>query len=403
MSANPPSVSRRTAWWQWAIASAIASACIASRIIKHMISGDTFFWDYWVYQGTMRAIRAGQDPYLLGTIQRFGVEEGYNFTYPPIAFHALQGLSAFSDRWVLMGYAMLFGASVLVSLHALVGTLFKNAPFFDRACAVLAAFATFTMAGTIMVSSANVGVMLNCMILMGLAWSLKGKACWPYYAAVLLGALIKPFYLEFLIVPFLVGRPFDKSAISLILVTTLCAAVYGLFFQFDGDAFRQWVNSLTDQSLSKGVAGDNIFDLARSVWGTGIALTAQALFSLALIAIAGTMRTAAMPLRLSAALIAAAFANPRIMMYDVFVAAVPIFCLLQALIARRLRLDHKSASLAAVSFLFVIGLLSLRGNPLVPRSVAFPLIALLSLSAACLLLPGRLDLRAYLNMTKRRV
>ncbi len=360
----------------WVALAAVAAACLASRLIKHLVAGDTFFWDYWVYQGAIAALRVGADPYASGAMQRFGVEDGYNFTYPPIALDILEPLAALDPTAAMWAYAILFVAAALWLLWLLARTFCASLSPFQCACALVAGIAAFTMAGTIAIGSANLGVILNAIVLTALIYGIRSRSYLPFLLAVVLCSSIKPFYLQFLIVPFLVNREGWTYVLKSAVVVGATAAIYLSYYYFSEARFTSWVMSITDQSITQGVLGENVFGFARSLGAGDIgALAIHGLFCLAMLTFAMGFRSADDKVRLAVALIAASFLNPRMMMYDVQVAAIPAFYLICSLPLLQHRMLPATGALLTVGLLFGLGLLSLRGDELIARPLAFPLTA----------------------------
>ena len=368
---------------QWALLAAIGAACVAARLVKHLLAGDTFFWDYWVYQGAIAALRAGADPYAPGAMQRFGVEEGYNFTYPPIALDILKPLAALNPTALMWAYAILFVALALWLLWLLTRTIGSAFSPFERACALVAGIAAFTMAGTIAISSANLGVILNAIALTGLIYAIRSRSYLPFFLAVVLCSSIKPFYLQFLIVPLLVNREGWAYILKSGAAAVAAVAVYLAYHYFSEARFASWTMSITDQSIVQGVLGENVFGFARHLGAGSIeALAIHGLFCLAMLAMAMGFKDSDDRVRLSVALIAASFLNPRMMMYDVQIAAVPVFYLICSLPLIQNRMRPANGALLAIGLVFGLGLLSLRGHELVARPLAFPLTALAAVALA---------------------
>lgn len=368
---------------QWMVLAAIFAACAASRFIKHLVAGDIFFWDYWVYQGALAALGTGADPYAAGTMQRFGVEAGYNFTYPPIALDLLDPLAAFDPTSLLWVYSIVFAASALWLLWLLATTLCASFSPFQRACALVAGIAAFTMAGTIAVSSANLGVILNAIVLTGLVYAIRSRSYLPFFLAVLLCSSIKPFYLQFLIVPIVVNRELWAYILKSGTVVAASAAIYLLYYLFSEARFASWMASIADQSITQGVPGNNVFGFALRLGASSVeALAIHGLFCVAMLLMAIRLKSTDQGVRLSVALIVASFLNPRIMMYDAQIAAIPVFYLILSMPVIQSRMRAANGALLALGLLFVLGLMSLRGYDLAPRSLTHPLTGMAAVAIA---------------------
>lgn len=368
---------------QWVLLAAIAAACLASRLIKHVLEGDTFFWDYWVYQAATTALKVGADPYAPGAMQRFGVEQGYNFTYPPVALDILQPLAALDPTFVMWAYSVLFAASALWLLWLLTNTVCASLSPFQRACGLVAGVAAFTMAGTISISSANWGVILNAMVVTALVHAIRSRSYLPFLVAVVLCSSIKPFYLQFLIVPMIVNRESWVYIVKAGVTVAVAAAIYLSYYFFSEARFVSWMMSIDDQSIAQGVVGNNVFGFALGLGASSIvALAIHGLFCLAMLAMAMGLKSTDQGVRWSVALIVASFLNPRIMMYDVQIAAIPVFYLICGAPLIQSRMCPRNGALLVVGVLFLVGLLSLREHAVFARSLAFPLTALVAVAIA---------------------
>lgn len=348
---------------------------------------EKFFWDFFVYSGALRAASAGMNPYQPGAIQTFGVPAHFNFTSPPVFIWTMQGL----DHW--LGSAVLAGGYVALFCVAFFGTIWTQLKLLaDGAHGksmipyVVAAFAVFNIAGLTSLISGNIGIILNFLVAKG-GWYGERKNNWiPLFLAVSIAATLKPFYLEFLILPVFLSADWRRMIAISALCVLFVAGVYALSWNISPDTFLDWRESLADQSITRGDAGSNLFAFVMSsaVFGSNalIAAAVQVGLSCVLLLIVHYGLPCHDERRLAALWVVAIFANPRLMAYDAALAALPVLSLLAGWAAQRFDLPRFASSAFVCASLYSLGVLS-PANPLIPRSIVFPLVAVVSIVLAC--------------------
>lgn len=371
---------------------AVLTSCVLYVALRWRPIGANLFWDYRVYASAVEAFAAGLDPYRAGVIQRFGAAPGLNFTSPPAFLALMRGLdAAVGVRGLLALYVAVFVSLLAATTAAQLRLLVPGTPARQLSGDILAVFAAFNIAGLMTIITGNFGVLLNAAIALGIAHGVRTRRWWPLFVAIALCAAIKPFYLQFLAVPVLhEAVPLGAATLRRLAVAAgsvlAAAAIYAASWAMDPVRFAAWRTSLADQSFARGDMGANLFAWLVQDSGLRIAVlpagALQLLFAGLLLGIVHRGLPRPNARRLAGLWLAAAFANPRLMMYDLAFVAIPATALLAGWAARRFGLSRHAAGGFACAALFGVGLLSTT-DPIVPRSLTFPMVALLAVVLAC--------------------
>lgn len=347
-----------------------------------------FLWDYTVYASATKTSFAGFNPYTPGVIQQYGANAGFNFTSPPIFLTLIQTLNR------ELGPRLLFGVytSIFFLLLVYTGTLQLRltSPAYkikDLRGDIVTTFTAFNIAGITATMSGNFGVIMNSLVIISVYYGIHHNRWWLFYISLIAFATIKPFYLEFLLIPAFISRKWCQCAIISISCTVIVAGVYAFSWHSNPGLFADWRNSLADQSFARGDAGANLFAFFSSVEGLKngavVGVVGQILFVMGLLALVTSGLPKNNSRRLSAIWVCAVYANPRLMMYDVALAAIPISALIADWASEYFKISRFAAGAFCCAALFGLGLLS-GIEPLIPASLAFPFIAMAAIALGCL-------------------
>lgn len=366
----------------------VLTSCAFYLLLRAEALTKVFFWDYQVYAGAIEAFGKGMNGYERGVIQQFGVGSAFNFTSPPFFLALLQALDGLLGQQALFAaYATVFAALLAISTLAQLRLLAPHAPLRALDGDALAILAGFNIAGLMTIISGNFGVILNAIVAIGIGHGVRSRQWWPLFLGIAFCAAIKPFYLQFLIVPVFLEPPTVRRLLAAAASAGAAAAAYAASWLGDPARFEAWRASLVDQSLTRGDVGANVFAFVVNDLAPGNAVlvggAVQVLFTgcLLLLVLVGMPRNNER--RLAGLWVAACFANPRMMMYDLAFVTAPVVALTAAWGARRLAISRHAAGAFCCAALFGLGLFSTT-DPVVPRSLSFPLMAVLAIAAGCL-------------------
>jgi hypothetical protein len=387
----PRTDERRAGWWArvlqlartqalaWVVSAVLIAVATITLLNRHVWRDHLhLFWDLKVYVATMRAQVAGLDPYARTTLGAFGISPDYLVTTPPAVTRllGLLGTPLLVDQasWLLAA-AHLAGLAATVAWSARM--------FFGPRAAMLALAAAaylglFAATGIVSLGAANLGTLLHGMVLLALGPGMLARRWGSAFAVILLATLFKPFYLAYLLVPVAAQGWSWRRVGHAGLACAGAAALYLVQAFVWPSTFRAWIGNVAIQTMEYGDIGLNLLGtraLQGSVW---LALVVQAVAILGFLACAVFGRARGRE-RWAVLLVVALFINPRIMPYDLAVAAAPLAFLVAGFAPEAL---HPMLRLP----LSVAGLALLQVSSYYPTGIdphwAFPLTALLAVAGA---------------------
>jgi hypothetical protein len=324
----------------------------------------------------MEAQALGLDPYAPATRLSLGIPDFLFVNTPPIASWLL-GLPAGTPLRSHFGLLLsLATISAVVAIPLVLGMLFFGPQPAALALACGAFLVMFAGCGISSIGAANLGTTLHALVIVAAAPGFRSGQWRWLILSVAFAALFKPLYLAYLILPAAADGWSWRAFLAGAAVAAVVAASYAASAWLMPDAFAGWIANLRGAVVTQGDGGMNLLGARILRDAGGIAYVAQAIVMICILMAA--LMTPTGPERWAALLIAVQFFNPRLMAYDIAVAAVPM-----AFLARRLlpaswpplmRLAITVATLVAVQF-------TAYNDSLVHAALLFPIMSLVILAA----------------------
>jgi hypothetical protein len=358
--------------------------CVAAAtLLKRHVWRDNLhvFWDLKVYVGTMEARMQGLDPYAPATLGVFGIPSDYLVTTPPGVtwLLGLLGAPLLRDHaGVLLGAAHLLALAATTSLLA---RIFFGHGLTEIALACAAYLGMFAGVGIVSLGAANLGTLQHAIIIAALVPGLFHGRWGMALAAIFVASLFKPFYLAYLLFPVAAhGWSWRMLGVGALVSLATCGAYLAQAW-LAPEAFQGWLANVHATLILQGDIGLNLLG-ARMLVGTGwvpYAVQATAIGVMVAFAVLGSTTGRR---RWAVLLVVVLFANPRILSYDLAVAAVPFAFVYACLLGRFSPLAMEPLARIALS---VGGLALLQVSSYYPTGIdphlAFPLTALLGVAA----------------------
>jgi hypothetical protein len=313
-TARTPSAAAVLAVWAIAIALFLVGAAVL--VTPHERAA---YWlrDLPVYRTAIATFAAGSDPYRAALAPR---ARGLFFTGPPFVWE-LYKLAAESSFRRLVGPALVVAGLVSSAVIPLVqGWLFlgRRAERMALGCAFF--FAAFAGAGFFAAMATNNGTPLYALLTVALVPGVTRDRWFFFNAAVALATAFKPFYAAFWLVPLLS----NGSLLGCLAAMAAAALTYLAPLLAAPALFHEWLRALSKQTLIDGLLGSGLFAAVFHQTSARLApYEAQLAFS-ALLVIASLALPQTRTLRIAGLMLAAVFLNPRLMPYDICVAAIPL-------------------------------------------------------------------------------
>jgi hypothetical protein len=198
------------------------------------------FWDFQPVHAAVVAAAQGLDPYDLKTLSAINPLVAFPYLYPPHLLWLLKPLALLSYP----AAALVYG---LVTLLAAAYVYLEQARLFGlrpRATSDIALFLlALGSAALVTVSAGNLAVLLYAFLALGLGGIARNRPL-PFYAAVLLAGVVKYYYFWFLVLPLAID--FRRHLPGVLCVTIVAALVYGASLQIDPKLFESFVRSSAD-------------------------------------------------------------------------------------------------------------------------------------------------------------
>ena len=349
----------------------------AAAFLKWHFVGKTFgaFGDEAVYVATVEAQARGLDPYDLGVQRLLGVIPT-NFVNSPPAATWLLGIFGIGPLRRIFPEILL--GSHLISLPVLVvslGNIFFGTSILCRLLAFACFLALFAAGGLFMFDTGNLAMLLHALMAASLSRGLLLRRWRLFYIALMFSSLFKPIYLAYALMP---AASYGWSWLQAkrgALATALVATAYLFTVWMAPKETGEWLANLRMATFIAGDLGLNIYSGARRLLATSdsfILFSVQACFCGLLLAGALLVRNHDRR-RWAALLVAVIYVNPRMMFYDVAIAAIPLTYLFSELLPKRLSSEVRLG--ASVGILGAVHILAFR-SILVPPDILFPLTTL---------------------------
>jgi hypothetical protein len=311
------------------------------------VASHDFFWDLSVYERALRDLRQGLDPYR--------GDAGLPFVYHPLVLDALAWLNRLvSLRFALVVlYLLSFGwfcREVLLWLRTNAQWMPPQAMHASGSAGVwrgvssLLAAAVFGGVGVTAVLSGNLTTFMHLTLIAAfLMGQRKGGrlASYALVALVLVLALIKPYFLLYLLIPPLLADGKRVEWVRAAAGLALFAMIWLLLAHADPQRYAAFMAALNEEALGKSDYGYSFFaTFMRIVHNHWLALALHVIASALLLGLA--MLLFVRKARVQRASGAAFFllymvltlANPRMKEYDFFPALVCFFIFLQTIPVR---------------------------------------------------------------------
>ncbi|MBR0679042.1 hypothetical protein GXW74_00960 [Roseomonas eburnea] len=350
-------------------------------LLERHVWGDTspIFWDLPVYVATSEAQARGLDPYAPEVMRLLGLPDYLFVNSPPIATWLLGLAGGTPLRPHLGALLALAHVGALLAMPLVLGRVFFGHGMAGFALAAAAFLTMFAGAGITSVSAANLGTVLHAVILLALAPGLLRGRWAAFFVAVALASLFKPFYLAYCLLPAAANGWNWRHALVGAGISATVLVAHAASALIAPEAFSGWIANLRAAILVQGDTGTNLLGARALRDGGALRYLVQAAVIVAFLAVAllGRIRGRAL---WAALLIVVQFVNPRMMVYDLAVAAIPFAFLAAPFIpAGRGPLARIGIAVGAVS---VVQFAAYNGR-LLDGSLLFPLMALALVLAAC--------------------
>jgi hypothetical protein len=317
-SARTPEPGSVVAVWVVAIALSLAGAAVL--LTPHERAA---YWlrDLSVYRTALATFAAGGDPYRAALAPRAG---GLFFTGPPFVWE-LYRLAANSSFRRFVGPALVAAGFVSSAVIPLVqGWLFLGRRAERMALGLSFFFTAFAGAGFFAAMATNNGTPLYALITVALVPAVARDRWFFFNAAVALATAFKPFYAAFWLVPLLSDGGYRRHLMGCITGMAAAALTYLAPLLAAPALFHDWLRALSKQTLIDGLLGSGLFAAVFHQTSAHLApYEAQLAFS-ALLVIASLALPRARTPRITGLMLAAVFLNPRLMPYDICIAAIPL-------------------------------------------------------------------------------
>jgi hypothetical protein len=304
----------------WIIAIALFLGGAAVLLTPHEQAA---YWlrDLAVYRTAVATFAAGSDPYRAALAPQ---AHGLFFTGPPFVWE-LYRLAAESPFRRLVGPALVAAGFVSSAVIPLVQSrLFLGRRAERMALGSSFFFTAFAGAGFFAAIATNNGTPLYALIMVALVPGITRDRWLFFNAAVALATAFKPFYAAFWLVPLLSNGGYRRHLVGCIAGMAMAALAYLAPLMAAPALFHEWLRALSKQTLIDGLLGSGLFAAVFHQTSARLApYEAQLALSVVLV-----LASLALPQerarRIAGLTVAAVFLNPRLMPYDICIAAIPL-------------------------------------------------------------------------------
>jgi hypothetical protein len=317
-TARAPSAATPVAVWAIAIALFVVGAAVL--LTPHERAA---YWlrDLPVYRTALATFAAGSDPYRAALVPR---ARGLFFTGPPFVWE-LYKLAAESSFRRFVGPALVFAGLASSAVIPLVQSwLFLGRRAERMALGWSFFFTAFAGAGFFAAMATNNGTPLYAMITVALVPAVTRDRWFFFNVAVALATAFKPFYAAFWLVPLLSNGSYTHHLVGSVAGMAAAALAYLAPLMAAPALFHEWLRALSKQTLVDGLLGSGLFAAVFHQTSARLAPYEAQLALSALLIIASLALPQARTQRIAGLTLAAVFLNPRLMPYDICVAAIPL-------------------------------------------------------------------------------
>ncbi|MFI4974909.1 MAG: hypothetical protein ACHP84_10255 [Caulobacterales bacterium] len=281
--------------------------------------------DLPAYQGAIDTFAAGGDPYQPAQARH---AHGLPFIAPPFVW-LLYKLAAHSPLIPIFGSVLLTADVISVAaLPLILSRLFLGAGAARTALGAGFFFTAFAGAGFFTALVVNNGTPLYALIALGLVPAVTRGRWLGFHLAVALATAFKPFYAAFWLAPLLADADSRRQWASGALALGAAAATYVAPMLAAPRLMAAWIHTLVRQTLGADRLGDNLLGAVASEpfarhapWAP---YAAQFGLSAVLVGASLLLGRLGRTERIAALVLAAVFLNPRVMRYDLSMAAIPL-------------------------------------------------------------------------------
>ena len=185
-------------------------------------------------------------------------------------------------------------------------------------------FTAFAGAGFFAAMATNNGTPLYAMITVALVPAVTRDRWFFFNVAVALATAFKPFYAAFWLVPLLSNGSYTRHLVGSVVGMAAAALAYLAPLMAAPALFHEWLRALSKQTLVDGLLGSGLFAAVFHQTSARLAPYEAQLALSALLIIASLALPQARSQRIAGLTLAAVFLNPRLMPYDICVAAIPL-------------------------------------------------------------------------------
>lgn len=269
------------------------------------------FWDLHVYTAAANVARAGGNVYVgLNRLQ---------FVYPPLVLKAFAALgSALPGVFLCFYVFVLFALALPVMRGLLIGLILFSGMSFSIHSRFVIALAT-----------GNITLYMHMAVVLAWLVGVQTGRRGPFWSAVFICALLKPYFLAYILVPFVVFGLQGTTVISAVAVVLGTAATWGMQWLAWPRIFADFLHALHRQVLSGTTAGSLgdvghglYYFFAEIVGSRSIGAGIQLIVSIGLVVVSLALSKQWRRRGLSAseislaALALAVLINPRLKVYD---------------------------------------------------------------------------------------
>jgi hypothetical protein len=291
--------------------------------------------DLPVYQAAIDAFAAGADPYRPALAHH---AHGLFFTSPPFVW-LLYKFAAHSALKPVFGPVLLAADAIsVVALPMIFSRLLLGPGLTRMALGVGFFFTAFAGAGFFTAMVINNGTPLYALIAAGLIPGVTRRRWLGFHLAVTLATAFKPFYAAFWIVPVLADGLDSGEWTASVAGLGVAAMTYVVPALIAPKLTATWLHALARQTLGEGLLGDNllgaVFHEPFARHASWAPYAAQGALSVVLVGASLVLGRLDRGRRIAGLLLAAVFLNPRVMRYDLCIAAIPLLAVAAGALAR---------------------------------------------------------------------
>jgi hypothetical protein len=323
--------------------------------LSWFVLGDyTLFWDFRVYTAAMAALARGENPYDPTVLHALGAPEFLYFTSPPAVAGAMQVLAQLGLSWLYAAAIILLHIAAMIATPVMLTRLLFGEGATRASLGVGVFFAMFTGAGVFTLAVLNNGTPLYAFIVLAACQGFKTERWRLFHVAVVLATIFKPFYLVLWVIPVLAKGFSWRQAFIGAGCAIAALSTYLLAYVLTPEMFASWWEMLTRQVLADGSRGDSLFAFVSGRVGedgpSWAGYAAHFAYMGAIVALLLMTRVQG-PARWALLLAAGIVLNPRIMVYDKVIAAIPLVYLGALIVPWRMQMGARLA-LSALGLVF---------------------------------------------------